>query len=131
MTSRLWALIGGVGLIVGVVIAINLWIAHMHGQIRQAQAQRTVAVRAFVSSELDLIQSRVNLAGARHEIDVQGAAVTALGLERDRTVTALAVAAQRARVATAAANRSAAALLAGHAGADPCQSALGVARSLP
>lgn len=117
-----------VALVVGGVWA---WIAGMQHAIHAAQNQRNVAVISFVRSEVDLVTARINEAVLRTGIDRQNAAVTALGAERDRTVAALAVAAQRARVATVAANRSAAALLAGHAGRDPCRSALDVARSLP
>ncbi len=66
------------------------------------RAQQTVAVVSFVRSEIDLVMARVNLAGARHEIDVQNASLQAAADQDAATRQALARSRQEADRAAAA-----------------------------
>lgn len=131
LSPRAWATIAaGIALAV-LVAAVAAWIHGKDAAIVQAQRQRTAAVTALARAQIDLVTARVNVATLRTAIDRQNASIQALGVEQAATARRLEIAAQQARSATAAANRRASALLAGHAGPDPCRSALDVARSLP
>lgn len=131
LSPRAWLTIGAGIVLAGLLAWGVAWVRGKDHEISVVRSQRTSAVLLAVRGQNDLIMSRVNTAVLRTAIDRQNASLSAMGVERDRTVAALAAAAQRTRIATVARDRAVAALLAGRAGPDPCRSALDVARSLP
>ena len=93
-----------------------------------AQAARERVTRQAVADRRTYTE---NLAAVQRGLDRCNAATAAAGAAARVTASRLQEAAQGAQDARETAERRAAALLAGRAGANACQSALDVARSLP
>lgn len=127
LSPRLWMALG-----LAVVVAFGalqtVRLNHAKADLAAAQAARERVTRQAVADRRTYTE---NLAAAQRGLDRCNAATAAAGAAARVTASRLQEAAQDAQDARETAERRAAALLAGRAGANACQSALDVARSLP
>ena len=127
LSPRLWIALG-----LAVVVAFGalqtVRLNHAKAGLAAAQPARERETRQAVADRRTYTE---NLAVVHRGLDRCNAATAAAGAAARVTASRLQEAAQAAQDARETAERRASALLAGRAGANACQSALDVARSLP
>lgn len=127
LSPRLWVALG-----LAVVVAFagiqTARLNHAKADLGRARGELERVTRQAVAERRTYEN---NLAGVQGGLDRCNAATVAAGAVARQTATRLQEAAQAAQEGRETAERRAAALLAGRAGANACQSALDVVRSLP
>lgn len=131
LTPRAWGFIGAAVVLGALITFGGVQTARLNHAKADLVRVRAEAARTVAAARAETALCQANRTQLQAAIEAQNMAVAAQRAAMDRQTAALANAAQRARQGQGEAERRAAALLAGRAGADACRSGLEVARELP